>query len=218
MERKPIVGIRKPILTHDELNWDKIYGKMVNYIKFAAKQTHEQNPEAFFSSEDLFQEGQLLLYNCYLMYKYKEENEFYALFKSSLWRKLRSLCNKKEILQVDLSDAYDLGYSSDVTEKIFEEYKLQQAVELLKDNPVALTILREMISPSERTVWEGKMDRARKQMLKDQGYTISVPRDSQVKGVYIQRALEIPKYKYREHLLEIRKVFNAVYQRTPVDC
>lgn len=214
--RTPILGIRKPIITHDELNWEELYKSLVNYIKFASKQVYEQSSNCLMSAEDLFQEGQLLLYNCYLMYKYKSLDEFNALFKSSLWRKLRVLANKKEFIQVDITDAYDIGYTKDVTEGIFEEYKLQQAVELLEGNDIAITILREMINPSERTLWECRMDQARKQMLKDQGFAISVPQANSVKGVHIQRALEIPKSKYKENLQKIREVFTNIYQNSVV--
>lgn len=218
--RKPIKGIRTPIMEggYHKLDWDEIYKGLVNYIKFAAKQVSEQygTGSSLQTAEDLFQEGQLLLYKCYTMYDYKPRNEFDALFKSSLWRKLRTLASKKEFTLVDISDAYDLGYSETVVNDMYEEYKLQQIVELLENDDIALTILREFINPSKRTLWEAEMDIARKQMLKEQNYNISVPQSLTIKGVHIQRALEITKVEFKEHMSNIKKTINMVYDHEKI--
>lgn len=196
----------------EELDWDTVYSNLVNYIKFASKQVAEQYQTGVVNSaEDLFQEGQLLLYHCYNLYKYKPLNQFNALFKASLWRKLRGLGAKKEFLVVDITEAYDLGYSETVVDDMYEEYKLQQVVEILSADDIAITILKEMITPSERTLWEAKMDVARKQMIKDQNYNVSVPSSVTVKGVHIQRGMEITKAKYKETLNTIKNVVSIVY-------
>ena len=218
IERVPVIGIKRvPIRTQpvQELNWDEIYEKLVNYIKFAAAQVASQyNTGSVNSSEDLFQEGQLLLYYCYTIYKDRSIDEFMALFKASLWRKLREIGKKKEFIQVDIEDAYDLGYNDDAVDKMYQEYKLQETASLLKQSPIALTILKEFINPSSRTVWEAEMDVARRQTLKEQNYNISVPKSIQIKGVHIQRALEIPKMKFQEYLKEVKTVVNKVYKDT----
>lgn len=225
VERVPITGIKRtsitgikrtPILGEEtpteELNWDDLYGALVNYIKFASKQVAGQfSSNTLFTAEDYFQEGQLLLYHCYMLYKHKPMNEFCALFKASLWRKLREIGGKKGFIQVDIEDAYDMGYTEDVVENMYSEYKLKQVAEMLKESPIALTIFKEFINPSSRTLWEAEMDMARKSMLKSQNYKISVPKTVQIRGVFIQRALEIPKTEFNEHFKFVKKCVCCIY-------
>lgn len=228
IQRKPITGIRSPITgierlpivgldvkdrVQEELSWDEIYALLVNYIKFAAKQVSEQyETSSVNSAEDLFQEGQLLLYYCYTVYKDRSINEFSALFKASLWRKLREIGKKREFIQVDIEDAYDLGYNDDAVENIFEEYKLQEVASLLESSPIALTIFKEFVNPSSRTIWEAEMDVARKESLKEQNFAVSVPKSIQIKGIHIQRALEIPKIKFNENLKMVKSAVSEIYK------
>lgn len=219
IERQPITGIaRVPITGNEtqtaqqELEWNDIYKALVNYIKFASKQVSIQfATNTLYSAEDYFQEGQLLLYHCFLLYKHKPMNEFSALFKASLWRKLRELGGKKGFIQVDLEDAYDIGYTEDVVETMFEEYKVQQVADMLKNSPMALTIFKEFVNPSNRTLWEAEMDMARKSMLKEQNYRIAVPKSIQIKSVHIQRALEISKVKFNEYFKLVKQCVSEVY-------
>lgn len=213
VERVPIVGViqQEP---QEELNWDDIYSQLVNYIKFASKQVFTQYSSSdgvVNSAEDLFQEGQLLLYHCYTLYKTKPLNEFSALFKASLWRKLREISGKKAFITVDIEDAYELGYTSTVIEDMYNEYKLQQVADMLESSPVALTIFKEFINPSSRTLWEAEMDVARKSMLRDQDYRVAVPKSITIKGVHIQRALEIPKVKFLECFAMVKSCVSSVY-------
>ena len=218
--RVPITGItRVPITgtTQDspckELQWDEVYNSLVNYIKFAAKQVAEQyQTSSVQSSEDLFQEGQLLLYHCYTIYKYKPMNQFSALFKASLWRKLREIGKKKRFIQVDIEDAYEIGYTPEVVEDIYEDFRLQQLAEMLENEPIALTIVKEFINPSTRTLWEARMDIARKQMLKDQNYNVAVPKSISIRGVHIQRALEISKSSFTQNFKLVKESVNKVYK------
>ena len=211
--RQPLV-IRTPINTGEPLDWNTIYNNLVNYIKFAAKQVAMQyNTGVVNSAEDLFQEGQLLLYHCYELYKFKPENQFNALFKASLWRKLRGIGSKHEFIQVDITESYDLGYNDEVVNDMYEEYKLQQVVELLGDNDIALTIIKELINPSDRTLWEAQMDMARKQTLKDQNYNIAVPQSVTIKGVHIQRGLEITKSSFKEAMGVVKDVVSKVFHK-----
>lgn len=212
VQRIPLKIIRNPISIGEPLDWNTVYNNLVNYVKFAAKQVASQyNTGVMNSAEDLFQEGQLLLYNCFERYKFKPVNEFNALFKASLWRKLRGIGAEKDFITVDITEAYDIGYSEEVVSDMFEEYKLQHVVELLSHNEIALTILKEYINPSARVLWEAQMDVARKQTLKDQNYAVAVPQSVKVKGVHIQRGLEITKVAYREAFGEVKRVMSSVY-------
>ena len=213
IERVPIIGVESETL--EELQWDDVYSSLVNYIKFASKQVSGQCQNSVVNSaEDLFQEGQLLLYHCFTIYKHKPFNEFAALFKASLWRKLREISGKKTFIQVDLEDAYDLGYSDDIVEDLYNEYKLQQVASMLENCPVALTIFKEFVNPSSRTLWEAEMDVARKMTLKEQEYSVAVPKTIQIKGIHIQRALEIPKVKFNEYFAMVKNCVSSVYRQS----
>jgi len=210
--REPIIGLRKSIFFGEQLNWDVVYKKLNNYVKFAAKQVSSRIDSQItqvISAEDLYQEGLLLLYKCYSQYIYKPECEFYPIFKASLWRSLRNLAYKQELFTTDIDEAADVGFSDTALDDIFEEYKIKTVVELLKERPVAQSILKEMISPSNKTIWESNMDMARKETLRDQGHKLNVPKSIDVKGIFIQRALNLSKDIYMENLKLIQ---NAVYQ------
>lgn len=216
MKRVPIVGIRSPIqgiertpIQIERIPWDEVYKKYVNYIKFAAKSTAQDNGDNF--AEDLFQEGQLIMYNCYLLYGDKPIEEFGAILKASVWRKMREICNRKQFIQVNIEDAYDIGYDEDTVENIYQEQKLAHLASMLEDNPIALTILKEFVSPSARTIWEAKMDVARKEMLRSQDYKVSVPKQVQPTKASIQRAMEIPKSKFEQHFKELKEAMLVVY-------
>ena len=43
IQRVPITGVQRTPILLEELSWDEIYEKLVNYIKFAAKQVSEQS-------------------------------------------------------------------------------------------------------------------------------------------------------------------------------
>ena len=217
--RMPIVGIISEC--SGELQWDDVYSTLVNYIKYASKQVSGQyGGSVISSSEDLFQEGQLLLYHCFTLYKEKPMNQFSALFKASLWRKLRDIAGrekKRGFDRIDIEDAYDIGYSEDVVANSYAEYKLPQAAEMLESSPIALTILKEFVNPSVRTLWEASMDIARKQMLKEQEQSVAVPKSMTVRGIHIQRALEIPKPQFNQGFRQVKEVVSSIFLEKQID-
>lgn len=213
IQRVPIVGVeRQPIVSATkEMTWDALYSKFVNYIKFAAKKVAETACDTSVSAEDMFQEGQLVLYNCFTKYNDRPESEFAALFKSSLWRKLRDIASHRSFINIDIDEAYDLGYTEDTVQAIYDDYRMSQVADMLQDSPVALTIFNEFINPSRDTIWESEMDIARKEMLRAQDYKVSVPHSVRVRGTYIQRALGITKKSFNENLKIVKACVSDVY-------
>ena len=214
--RVPITGLRVPIHLGEPLDWDEQFAKFENYIKFAAKQTFEGTPNSFYSSEDLYQEGLLLMWQCFEKYKYKPEKEFQYLFKSSLWRKLREKVNKPNLETDDIDGLYDsedIGYTEDNLDDIFEEYRMKQVRELLSGNPTALVILEELVNPSEVTMNECDKDRNRKEMLKNQGKIIQLATTVEITGTHIQRALHLSEEVYKENFKLIQGAIYEVYSR-----
>ena len=56
------------------------------------------------------------------------------------------------------------------------------------------------------------MDVARKESLKEQNFAVSVPKSIQIKGIHIQRALEIPKIKFNENLKMVKSAVSEIYK------
>lgn len=202
---------RTPIIV-PTLSWEEIYDKFVNLIKYASGQVIQNTNSGLISSEDLFQEGQLLLYECFMKYGNKSMEEFTYLFKASLWRKLRDVCNKEsKWVLVDIEDAYDIGYTDEVVENMYENYLYQQVAEILKDSPIALTIFKEFVNPSLRTVWEAKMDVARKEMSKLQGKLKYSPNNVVINKTHIQKALEVSTRVFNENFNMVKDAVSVVY-------
>lgn len=195
-----------------ELDFNEVFAGINNYIKYAAKNVaSSSNMDGSLSAEDLYQEGVLLLVQCYNKYKQKEQQEFNALFKASLWRHIRKKANRVSIITVDIEEAYDLGYTEDNVEKMFMEYGMKQLMELLCEEPVAMAILKELIEPSPRTLWEMKMDTARKETLRAQGKKVNVPQNNKVKMLHIKRSLGITQKHFDLGILKVREVASKVF-------
>lgn len=218
--RTPITGLRTPIKLEDvvepDMNWDTQYKKLNNYIKYVAGQVVSGLPSAMMSAEDLYQEGLILLYNCFEKYKFKTEKEFHAIFKASCWRLLKGFCyKKKELQQVDLDTVYDLGYDDNAIIDMYEEFRIQQVVELLAGDQTAINILKEIISPSEKTVYEMQMDYYRKECLKAQGKKSCVPSEMEIKPVILRKSLGLTE---KEFSTAFKKLQSEVYAVYAVDC
>ena len=216
--RVPITGIRVPIHLNEPLDWDEQYKKFDNYIKFASKQVLTNISYCFYGADDLYQEGLLLLWQCFERYRYKNEKEFQYLFKSSLWRLLRDKVGRPNLETVDIEEVYDaedIGYSENGLEEMYEEYRMKQVYDLLVGNPTAISILNELLNPSKVTVDECDKDMARKEMLKNQGVQLNVPTSVEIKPVHIQRALNLSEEIYAKNF---KLVQMAVYEVYAKDC
>ena len=199
----------------ERLSWDDVYEKFVKLIKFAAKNVY--NTFQTESAEDLFQEGQLVLYRCWLFYGDKDMSNFSTIFKSALWRKLREISGRKRHFTVDFETmsekGLEPGYEPDYDVKIDDSLKLQKLTELLQDKPIALTILKEFIAPGERTLWESRMDYARKEMLKNQNFSIALPSSILPSRKTIRRGMEIGEVKFNKAYNELKTAMRQVYGR-----
>lgn len=211
--RVPIKIERIPI-QENRLPWDDVYDKFVNYIKFAASSVYNQFQTE--SAEDLFQEGQLVMYRCWLLYGDKSIEEFGPIFKASLWRKLREISGKKYHPTVDfdtLTEAgVEPGYEKDIDAEIDESERFHKLVDMLADQPIALTILKEFIAPGDRTLWEAQMECARKKMLQNQNYAVVVPSSVQPTKKTIRRGMEISMAKFDQHFAILKNAMREVYK------
>lgn len=211
--RVPIKVNRLPIMK-ERLDWDSVYDKFVNYIKFAASSVYNQFQTE--SAEDLFQEGQLMMYRCWLLYGNKPIEEFGPIFKASLWRKLREVSGKKHHPTVDFDTLIEAGaepgYEKDMDVEIDESERFHKLVDMLSDQPIALTILKEFIAPGDRTLWEAQMERARKEMLQNQNYAVVVPSSIQPTKKTIRRGMEISMAKFDQYFAILKNAMREVYK------
>ena len=214
-ERSPILlNQRQPIHQYPALEWDDVYAKYNNLIKFAAKQVAEQNPDKpLVTAEDLYQEGLLLMWKCFDRYKHKPLDEFGYIFKASIWRLMRNLAAEADQGTDDIDEAIDIGVEDTTWEDMWEDYRIKQVIELLEGHPVAINILREFIAPSQDSWRECEQDADRKNMLKSLGKRVNVPSTLEVKGVHIQRALKLTKELYNQNMRLIQQSVYQVYSQ-----
>lgn len=141
--------------------------------------------------------------------------ELSKLIKSSLWRRLQEVAGKRKVSTTDLEtlqeQGHEPGYEDDWDTPIEDESNLQKVAQLLKDQPIALTILKEFVNPSERTIWEAKMDMERKNQLRSQGYIITIPANIQPTKRAIQRAMGLSKFAFENHFKIMREAVAQVY-------
>lgn len=211
--RIPIKVQRTPIII-DRIPWEEVYEKFVNLIRFSASSVYNQFKTV--DTDDLFQEGQLILYRCWTLYGDRGWEQFTPIFKASLWRKLREISGKKRHFTVDLDTLSETGsepgYDIDFDTNLDDEEKLTRLAESLRDNPVALTILREFLNPSERTIWESEMEIARKATLRDQNYNVMVPISVTPSKKTIKRGMEISQVKFDKGWNELKSAMKEIYK------
>lgn len=214
-ERTPIIlNQRTPIYLHPALEWDDVYNKYNNLVKFAAKQVADQNPDKpMVTAEDLYQEGLMLLWKCFDKYKYKPLEEFGYIFKASVWRLMRNQASEADQGTDDIDEAIDIGVSDSTWDDMWEDYRIKQVIELLEGHPVAIDILREFITPSQDCLRECEQDADRKDMLKKMGKRVNVPTTLEVKGIHIQRVLKLTKELYNQNMRLIQQSVYKVYSQ-----
>ena len=215
--RVPITGGTRVSIIIDRVPWEEVHKKYIDYIKYAAGCTYRSYKTE--STEDLIQEGLITMYKCWISYGGKPEEELGSLIKSSIWRKMREVSGKNKIDTIDLptlqEQGQEPGYEDDWDSPIETQSRLQQVAQLLVDEPIAFSILKELVNPSARTIWEAKMDIERRSMLQSQGYSVSVPRDIHPTKRAIQRALGISKAAFDWNFKTIKEAMTVVY-RSPI--
>lgn len=214
--REPITGIREPLklsdITDPKMTWDVQYSTLNNYIKYAAGQIVSSLPSAMLGSEDLYQEGLILLYQCFEKYRLKPESEFQALFKASLWHKLRGFCYKKpEVKTVDLEEVFNIGYTDKIIDDMYDEYRVKQVTEMIKSSPIALKIFQEIMYPSQGFVTALDMDMARKETIQKQGCNVHVPSEISFKKDVLRKYLGISESVFMDAFKQIQSSVYTVY-------
>jgi len=212
-------------LTFEQTNekFSKLIYYMANKFIPIAKQVYNK--------EDFYQDSSIVLYDCWLKYKEKSIEEFKTILSVSLRRLLSNKIKKgtrdKGILL--LGDIGGTSLGNDDSDKLsFEDIQgklddnlnnvyiqdgLDQLKQLLKDDIVALAILEELLQPSQRTVWELNMDKARKKMLHSQGHEEIRPTSStEVRMHHIARALNISLNDVNKGLKIIREQAYNVFK------
>lgn len=205
------------------------FGKLIHFMANKLRSSHNQ----VYTSEDFYQEGLIILYNCWNKYKEKSVDEFKTIFSVSLRRHLNH--SIKKVIYEDentLSSnnaAYrsDAGTTSEDTLELQDTFQklddnltnvyiqdgLEQLKELISDDVIASAILEELLNPSERTIWEFTMDKARKKMIYDQGNEeVRLTTSMDIRMHHIARALGISLNDINRGLKVIREQANNVFR------
>jgi len=187
------------------LSWDFVVKQFENLVKYAAKQRVTNYPvDGHISAEDLYQEGMIKLYDCWKIWcvdRNKPLEEFKNIFSVSLFREVGKKAGRK-VVQIDLEDI-PLEYNEDVVEHMYVESGVQQLLDIL-DSKESRGIVRELIQPSQQTLYEVWADIKRKEMIKSQGKRVNIPKDNTVRMKHIIRSLGITSKQYDNAMLEIR--------------
>lgn len=206
-----------------KLTWDMVVSQFENLIKFASRQQIENHvTDSMTSAEDLFQIGMIKLYDCWMkwcMGHNKDMDEFGAIFKKSLFRAMakEGQSGMNKITCVDLEDsAMENMVSEDLTpEDNIDKMNLSESLERLYEalsSDISRGLLKELESPSERTLYEVLADIKRKEMLKSQGKRVNVPKDNTVRMKHIIRSLNITVKQYDIAMAEIREKARVIVE------
>lgn len=192
-----------------KLSWDYVYAKYNNLIKFmAGKYAYNNTLDGMVSSEDLYQDGVIKLYDCWVKWcleHNKDEDEFGPIFKVSLERCMQKGSRRKITVVGSEEVLYMIKDESikDTVDQMYQDTGLQNLMVSL--SPVAKQLLEELISPSDRTLFEVTADIARKKMLKSQGKKVNIPKDNTVRMKHISRSIGITGKQYDIAMKEIRE-------------
>lgn len=193
-----------------KLSWDRVVKQFENLVKYAARQQIETRPtDSLVTVEDLYQEGMIKLYDCWLIWcveRNKDMDEFKPIFTTSLFRHMRKhSTNKMEHIDLDeIKEFIGDANAEDTVERMYREHGLAHLSEILT-NEVSRRLLKELIDPSTRTLFEVLADIKRKQMLKSQGKRVNIPKDITIRMKHIQRSLSITSKQYDNAIAEIRE-------------
>ena len=128
---------------------------------------------------------------------------------------MREVSEKYKPDSIDIATLQERGQEPsqeyDWDSQMETQFKLQQVANLLVDEPIALTILKELVNPSSRTIWEAQMDWERKKTLRSQGYSVLVHRDVYPTKLSIQRALGISKTAFDWNFKTVQEAMTVVY-------
>lgn len=196
------------------LDLDAGIAQFENLVKYAAKKVSDSSKlDAAIDVQDLYQEGIVLLLEHLEKYKEKTVEEFKLIFSTSLFRHLYKKARNHNFVTVELDTVYELGYTEDVVNEMYTEYIINQLKDLLSGDKVVLSILQELLQPSEKVIWEMTMDIARKKMLKSQGKKVNLFQNIKVKMIHIKRALGITQKRLDEGLIIIRKTTRQLLEQ-----
>lgn len=204
-----------------KLSWDVVLTQFDRLIKFASGQQVQKNYlDTMMCSEDLYQEGLIKLYDCWMKWcnnpdTNKDMDEFGAIFKKSLFRAVRKGSGRKKDYTGAPVEFVDLEGSvlenlimdettEDAVERMAREKSIENLMEML-GSETSKKILAEIMEPSNNTLYEVWADVARKKMLKSQGKRVNVPKDNTVRMKHIIRSLGLTTKQYDISMSEIKE-------------
>jgi hypothetical protein len=203
-----------------KLSWEAVLNQFERLIAKAARQVNARGTNGGMGEEDLKQEGQIRLYECWMKWcvdpkQDKDMDEFGPIFRTALWRLVRQRAGRPTF-NIDIDDAaYTLEDKSVRTDSIIDEMQQSENMALIMSqlSESARLVVRELIQPSDRTLFEVWADIKRKEQLKSQGKKVNIPKDNTVRMKHIARALSLSSKQYDNIMLEIKRVVGSIYNR-----
>lgn len=223
----------------EEEEFNKLVEKYESKIKVTANKYHHisrsmRTLDYAMNEQDLFQEGELILFNCWKMYRCLPSHEFQIIFYKSLevglYKKAKSRLNDDYHIELTTnyynskdkiqSNDHPLSYrklSKALSVSLYDQYKdeyelinLTKQIEKKIKSKIGKAILYEFVNPSPRTVRNAIFDEKRKRMVKSQNKGNYVPKDITIQYQYIYQSLNITKTQFDYALREIKKVAREV--------
>lgn len=195
-----------------KVTWEMVVTKFEDLVKFAAsQQVRNYGSDTMVSAEDLYQEGMIKLYDCWMIWcvdKNKGMDEFGPIFKTSLFRVVRNKGKKaSKSVFIDIEDASHTLMDENADDTVERLHQTEGILKLknMLNSEIAVRILEELAEPSPRTLWEVWADLKRKETLKSQGKRVNIPKDNTVRMKHIIRSLGITGKQYDVAMLEIRE-------------
>ena len=199
------------------LSWNQVYSKYENFVKYKRTEFMKSNYGLTEQdSEDLIQEGLLILYNCYQKYKHLDEEQFHALVTTSIKNAMLAYVKKRNVVteyDATLEDnEYKLGQEQEIKEYGLDA-DLVEDLRILSEHlksPLAKAVLLEMINPSPRTRKIALADMYRRKFFKKlgkkiRGKSVSVPKTCEIKIRHIQQALGVSSKQIARAKKEIQQ-------------
>lgn len=189
-----------------ELEWELVVDELGNLVKYASGVVYKNATvvDKAISPEDLYQVGMIKLYKCWQQYKTKSMFEFKKIFKTALFRSLKSEVAKPFYLELNEEITGEDSYEENFVEKLLVEEGIDKLKSAL--SPISKAILLEIVNPSPATLWVVWADEARKRHIRDtQDSKTRLPRSKEVRLKHIREALQLTQKQLDNGVTEIRE-------------
>lgn len=197
-----------------ELKWENVVKQYENMIKYASRVTYQKklNVDASITPDDLYQVGMLKLYDCFMRYGDKNDEEFGKLTKTAIYHELNYVCKESRTYALENKEGeeIDVPVETDFDKK--ETHALLESIEKQLKRETSKQVLKELINPSRKTINVMLQDIANKKMLAQQGKKVNIPKTTDIKQRHIRESLGLTQKQFDKAIKEVRDVASKVFE------